>query len=263
MTDLLEHPEPVYSASPVGNAATGAPGTPSLGRAPIGTASPVGMAAVAPEYVPWLELRAAAEMFESATKYKTAMSNRIKAGAALPTDTVIVLRETMRQHHNAARLHAVRTFRQVVPQSIRLWQATTIGIGEPGLARLLGHIGHPAWKWQHCRYDGELVLAESSPRSFGELVAYVGLAPGRRRYKGMTYKEAMATGASERIGPILHSIADAAGVKKTASPYRPIYDDARTFYNSRESNIMKAHMRALRIVKREILRDLWTAAQAS
>jgi hypothetical protein len=47
------------------------------------------------------------------------------------------------------RLELVREYRRVAPLEVRAWQQATPGIGELGLALLLGHIGHPVpYHWE-------------------------------------------------------------------------------------------------------------------
>jgi hypothetical protein len=216
-----------------------------------------------PEMIGWNTLRLAAEIAEDVVKQEQALTNRMRAAAHSPATRKHLERmwAALHQAKLAADLNRRDVYRSVVPPSIRDWQVATIGVGEKGLARLLGNIGHPAWKWQHEAQGSTraVILVDSSPRTFSQLVAYCGLVPGRHRRKGMTAGDAQALGRCS-VGPILHSIADSAGIKLTASPYRAVYDEARTFYDTQDITPMHAMNRALRIVKREILRDLWTVA---
>lgn len=207
----------------------------------------------------WRALRAATEIHEAAMEYRKALENRCRNPHLV--DRLDGLAPSFHAHELAAARTAYLTYRRVVPAPIREWQRNTVGLGEPGMARLLGHLGHPAWRWVY-RWDdtrGEHVLIDSGPRSFGQLVAYAGLVPGRAKRKGMTAEDAMALG-NQRVGPVLHSIAESAGVKNTASIYRVVYDDARAVYDATDVKPIVSHMRALRLVKREILRDLWLVA---
>lgn len=218
----------------------------------------------APDPLPWLQLRTAVEIQEAAMEYRKAFDNRLRSGAS--GAVFDAMRSTLHDHETKAKLHARRTYRETVPAPIREWQDATRGLGEQGTARLLGHIGHPAWKWVH-EWQGEgtdrtLVLVDSSPRSFGQLIAYAGLVPGRKRSKGMTADQVARCGAPS-VGPVLHSLAEAA--MKSGGPLREIYDAAKESYTETRPEWGPKpghwHNAALRIVKREILRGLWLAAQ--
>lgn len=164
------------------------------------------------------------------------------------------------------------------------WQKATVGVGEKQLARLLAAIGDPYWNTLHDR-----------PRTVSELWAYAGLhtvpssstpghpgidahtSPARgaaRRKKGM--KSNWSTDAKTRAYLIAESC-----VKQARSPYRKVYDLRR------EATAARAHDRpcpqcngagkteliltpwraghqhadALRVVSKEVLKDLWVAAR--
>ena len=234
--------------------------------------------AAAPDPTPWLTLRIAVEAHEAAMEYRKAFDNRARAWGE--SNVTAIARDSIHLHEGKLRLNATHAYRQCVPTPIREWQAATPGLGEPGVARLLGHVGHPAWKWVH-QWHGEgkcknpddpacdcpgrhLVLVDSSPRTFGQLIAYSGIVPGRgKRSKGMSVTEIGAFG-NDHVGPVLHSLAEAAGVK-IAGPFRALYDEEKARYERDRPEWGPKpghwHNAALRRVKREILRGLWTAAQ--
>jgi hypothetical protein len=248
---------PVTHGASVG-AGDPSPVLPSILRTP-----PIRRSAGEPEMLPWRELRLACEIAEDIAEQEGALDNRIRASAVTKATEKHLVRMAAALHQAklAADLNRRDTYRAVVPKAIREWQEYTAGIGDEGLPRLLGHIGHPAWKWVH-EAQGETrdaILVDSSHRTFGQLIAYCGLVPCRRRHKGMTADDAQGLGR-RRVGPIIHMIADSAGIKNRDSIYRGWYDDARTFYDTQDIAPGHAMNRALRIVKREILRDLWTVA---
>lgn len=142
------------------------------------------------------------------------------------------------------------------------------GVGAKQLARLLGAIGDPYWH-----------VAENRPRRVSELRAYAGwhvvdgVAPKRRRGEQANWN----SDARKRIWLITQSIV------KSGGPYRKVYDDARLRYADATHNheckqcgktlagtqtIVPAllgtelrdghkHARALRVVGKMVLRDIW------
>jgi hypothetical protein len=151
------------------------------------------------------------------------------------------------------------------------------GIGEKTVARLLGSIGDPAW-----RYDME--AGEMVPRTLSQFWSYCGYgdAETQRRRKGV--KSNWNAEARKRVHVI------AAGTIKSrcvacakqgkereegegwiAPPkncscaedgyrYRAIFDEARGHYDAEDITDAHKMNRALRKVKKEFLRDLWLEA---
>jgi len=122
--------------------------------------------------------------------------------------------------------------------------AATRGLGGSSLGKLLQHIGDPAWNRLHDR-----------PRTFGELVKYCGIAgPDQRNHKGVQ------SNWNTKARAALHLIA-AQMVKDRQSAYRHVYDEGRARYTNPDQSPAHQHNQALRLVKRAILKDIWTAAQ--
>ena len=144
------------------------------------------------------------------------------------------------------------------------WIKTQKGLGDKTVARLLAAIGDPYWNDLHDR-----------PRTIGELFAFCGVAgPGQRRTRGQ--KANWNPDARKRLwiitGPIIRG----------DGPYRAVYDAARSRYADKTHTAPCAqcgkkgqpapegsdwrdghkHAGAIRLVMREILRDLWTEARA-
>lgn len=196
-------------------------------------------------------------------------------------------------------LELVREYRRVAPVSVRTWQRATQGIGELGLARLLGHIGHPVhtvpYRWEGDGPDRRLVAGTPFDRKLRQLWAYCGHGwSGRQRQRPMSHEELLALGH-----PVAKSVVrwmaeccqrqvearfrTPRGVlaHRPASPYRAVYEDARRRYDGHHHDSVcypcgprgrpapagspwtanHQHGAALRLVAKTILRDLWTAAR--
>lgn len=118
----------------------------------------------------------------------------------------------------------------------------TVGLGDKQAARLLAAIGDPASRpnvaklWAYCGYH---VIDGQAPR----------------RRKGMTAN--WNHKARSRVYLCAMSC-----IKHRHSPYRPLYEEARAKYEHLEIPDAHKHARALRIVSKAILRDLWVEARA-
>lgn len=193
-----------------------------------------------------------------------------------------------------------RIVRQSMP-AVEEWQKNSFGIGEHLLARLLGHLGHPRlaepYQWMdeapaghRCIPDRcgvrHLVALEPFERSVRQLWAYCGHGAPVRRRKGMSQEDALSLGAP-RCKMLVHLLAEAT-IKCQPQPispssangapvgvdlshdkyhYRRVYDTRKAATEGRVDKDGKLwtdghrHADALRIVGKNILRDLWTAAQ--
>jgi hypothetical protein len=188
------------------------------------------------------------------------------------------------------RLELVREYRRVAPGGVRAWQQQTHGVGELGLARLLGHVGHPIhatpYRWEGDDAGRRLVAAAPFDRTVRNLWAYCGHGDaGRQRQRAMTAEELWAVGH-----PVARRVVRwmAEGCQRQvqlewrpASPYRAVYDDARQSYDGHVHTRVcprcgprgrpapvgspwtpgHQHGAALRLVGKTILRDLWCAAR--
>lgn len=144
------------------------------------------------------------------------------------------------------------------------WVKGSKGVGEKQAARLLATIGDPYWNTLHER-----------PRTVSELWAYCGLdvrgGQGPRRKKGERMN--WNPDARMRIRMISESIVKAGG------PYRLVYDERKADTEGRvhvaqcpqclgSSEVGQPwrpghrHADALRIVSKEVLKDLWLEARA-
>jgi hypothetical protein len=197
------------------------------------------------------------------------------------------------------RLELVREYRRVVPAEVRGWQQATPGIGELGMARLLGHVGHPVHAVPY-RFEGDgparrLVAGAPFDRTVRQLWAYCGHGwAGRPRARLMTAEELwalghpvakrvvrwMATGCQRQV-EAEYPTPQGVMARRPASPYRTVYVHARDRYADRRHAQAcprcgprgqpappdspwtpgHQHAAALRLVGKTILRELWLAAR--
>lgn len=149
------------------------------------------------------------------------------------------------------------------------WVKNTVGIGEKQAGRLLGVIGDPS-----IRIDGE--TGEVHERTVGQLRSYCGYgdAKEQKRRKGQQGN----WNAKARMRTYL--IAESC-MKSPTSPYRKVYEDGRAKYEDAKHDAPCAqcgkkgkpaeigtdlrdghkHARALRLVAKAVLKDLWLAAR--
>ena len=221
---------------------------------------------VAYDPLEWLRLRIAAEQYGDAQKNRIAACSRVGVKAdGNPTKNAHLLGidaeassaylDAARNMEKIAKRQMTLAYRQVVPANIQQWVKDNKGLGEPSMARLLGHLGHPLiarphhWEDNIAKVqdaDGKvpkriLVADEPYIRTKEQLLAYAGHgAPGRRR-KGMTKEEAAALG-NPSVKMLLYLVS--CGVKKIKEPgvsqYRTIYDDERTRYGIDDKTKTKA-----------------------
>lgn len=234
----------------------------------------------------WQVLRIAAEIFADFQQFRIAAKNRALRGGVDPEEFTDLIAGLEKQEAILGR-YLRDAYRAAVPPSIRTWQAETVGLGEHTFARLLGQLGHPRiahpWHWEGKGRDERLLVADAPyARSISQLWSYCGVGdPTRRRRRGMDADEALACGSPD-LRALLFVISEGC-VKQSASPYRAVYEDAREQYGERThaepcvrcgpsgrpapagSRWSKAHQDAAakRKVAKEILRDLWLAAEGA
>lgn len=230
----------------------------------------------------WHELRVFAELYADVQQTRIACANRAERGGLDPMVLAAQLQGLKDSEHQLG-LALVRCYRRVVPAPIRAWQQATPGIGEHLLARLLGAIGDPRWATPyHWEGEGsERVLVADPPfeRNVAKLWAYCGHGdPTRKRRRGMTAEDGAALG-NPRAKMLVHLLAEAsmkcvgsAAVitadsasdpqpTRARSPYRDTYEQSKARYLERgDWTPGHQHAAALRLVGKEILRDLWLAA---
>lgn len=215
----------------------------------------------------YLSLRAMAAVFEDVQRTRIAIENRVRT-APIDAELVGGSLEGLRATEHQLGLMLRRTYRTMVEAEIVAWQKATPGIGEHLLARLLGAIGHPVHTrvhaWEGTGPDRVLVVVGDVNRRVSDLWSYCGHGDAtRRRRRGMTAEQAAATG-NTRAKVITHLLAESCLKQKARSPYGPVYDAARERYQDREGwTAGHQHAAALRLVGKELLRDLWRAARST
>jgi hypothetical protein len=155
------------------------------------------------------ELRQAAEMYADHQKLRIVTGNRVDS---LTVDVADYepYKLAMEKQEEVLSRQLVRLYRATVPAGVLEWQASTAGVGEHMLARLLGHLGHPRlttpkhWARNTTIADGEwgnaenpkrmLVDGEPFLRSFSQLRQFCGHGAPVRRRAGMSQEEAFALG---------------------------------------------------------------------
>lgn len=152
------------------------------------------------------------------------------------------------------------------------WVKRTIGIGEKQAARLLGVIGDPANRTtlgQLNSYCGMAVvpyLGDQNPPDNHQLNV-PGVAPHRAKGIKSNWNEK----ARSRLFVMAESC-----IKQSRSPYRKVYDEGRAKYadavhaapcarcKAEKGELLSLghqHARAMRLVMKAILRDLWEEAR--
>lgn len=133
------------------------------------------------------------------------------------------------------------------------WIKNQTGIGEKQMARLLGSIGDPYWNSLHER-----------PRTVSELWAYCGYSvvdgAAQKRRKGQPCNWSLDARMRARMIAEsclkLNGGVDKNGKTRSESPYRKYYDLTREKFDGTITD-MHSHNRALRVMSKEILKDLW------
>lgn len=142
--------------------------------------------------------------------------------------------------------------------------ASKKGIGEKQAARLLAAIGDPYWMTRFEKVDTNHIMVESRPRTISELWAYCGYAvkdgKSQRRTKGQVSN--WSNDARMRAYLVSTSI-----IKQMDSEYRAVYDFGRLKYamatdaEGKPLTLAHQHNRAMRLVSKAVLRDLWLEAK--
>jgi hypothetical protein len=239
----------------------------------------------------WAELRVLADLFDRAQLERIAVANIIrpatKGGNIDATFFAEHLARLEATEHQAL-LMMKRCYRRVVPAEIRDWQKAERGIGEPLLARFLGHLGDPLiatphW-WEGTGSNRTLMVGEPYERTVSQLWQFCGHGdPHRRKTRGMTADEALALG-NPRLKMLVHLIAEGCMKQKdSGARYRGVYDDTREAVTDKVHSVEcvrcgpsgkpaqvgspwnpgHQHAHALRIVGKEVLRDLWLLRKAN
>jgi hypothetical protein len=235
----------------------------------------------------WQGLRLIAECYDDLQLQRIATSNRLGADTTLDIGGVDFILDDLAALEHRTGLALRREMRK---SGFRPYLQATTGIGEHLAARLLGTLGDPA-----VRIDRDGV---PHWRTVSQLWSLCGHGdPTRIRRKGMSQAEALAMG-NPRLKMLVHLIAEGAtkeGGRSVAAwretgefgegvaswPYRRVYESRRIVTEERVHaapcvrcgpagkpaadgspwSDAHRHADALRIVGKEILRDLWREAR--
>ncbi len=224
-------------------------------------------------------LRFTVEALDDIERVRIAMSNRLSVltrtepdedgevrGFGLPEDDprvqqyAVVVAELLKLE-----TAAVKTVQKTIKQGpLATYVKQATGVGEKQAARLLACVGDPYWH-----------MVEDRPRLVSELWAYCGYhvstqgtAPRRSKGQKMNWNNE----ARKRAWLIATSCV------KTKGHYRDVYDEARAKYaeathkgeckqcHAQPGDPLKdghKHARALRLVAKEVLKDMWLASKAN
>lgn len=163
------------------------------------------------------------------------------------------------------------------------WVKRTVGVGEKQGARLLATVGDPYWNtlydrprlvselWAYCGYH--VLPAGSDNQGVFDTQPYVGIAASRSKGQKANWS------ATAKMRAFL--VAESC-IKHARSPYREVYDKGRAKYllaqhatacrrcgpkgkpalPGSELSDGHKHARALRLVAKEVLKDLWLESKA-
>jgi hypothetical protein len=197
-------------------------------------------------------LRLDAAALDGLESVRMAAENRLRdlrerkgGGDHLTEARAALLVDLIAEAEHQALLNLQRTMRAT---PVADFVATTVGLGLKQTARLLAAIGNPAWN-----------ATENRPRRGpAELWRYCGLDPvdgaARRRRRGE--HAAWNHEARKRAWLVAQSC-----VKQPRSPYRAVYDAGRAKYADQGLTPLHEHNRAVRLVAKAVLRDLWREAR--
>lgn len=178
--------------------------------------------------------------------------------------TAIVMLEQMEALEHGAILSLKRELRR---SPLFGWVKRNKGVGEKQAARLLSVIGDPYWNDLHDR-----------PRTVSELWAYAGYAV----HDGVAQRRRRGVQANWNDKAKMRAFLIAQSCVKSSGPYREVYDQARETYAAATHphdcvrcgpagkpalagsplSAGHQHARALRLMAKEILKDLWLESRA-
>jgi hypothetical protein len=176
----------------------------------------------------------------------------VMRGWALPENhpSVIALRYQFEAFEIQEKTMEKALAKQLKTHPLHPWIKSQTGLGDKQMARLLGVIRDPYWNELYQR-----------PRTVSELWAYSGLhvidGQCAKRRKGQ--QSNWSAEAKSRIYLIAVSC-----IKQSKSPYRAVYDDRRahTAITHPDWTDGHSHNDALRIMGKEILKQLWIQSRA-
>lgn len=172
-----------------------------------------------------------------------------------PPEWLTVIRETLDTVETTAEKAILKEWRT---HPLQQWGLGVRGIGEHSLAVLVGLLdGDPliAYPKQRRGSRGASVIVDLEPyeRTYGQLRAYCGVGnPDLKRSRGMSQEDALAAGK-----PLLKSRLRLMAESMLKAGNRRVYDDAKAAVADRDWTDGHKHAHALRVVGKELLRDLY------
>lgn len=225
----------------------------------------------------WVELRICADLFARAQAERIAVANMLRTS---DHDMFGPILDNLEETEKLCKLALRRCYRNVVPASLRTLQKTEPGLGEDSFARILGHLGDPYiatphW-WEGTGSNRVLMQGEPYVRTIGQLWQYCGHGRPGRPAKGATATELAALG-NPNLKMLVHLQAE--WCIRQNGRYRQLYVATREAVEGKEHSVPcvrcgpsgkpalegsewskgHQHAHALRLVGKEILRDMWLA----
>lgn len=208
-----------------------------------------------------------AESLNDIEQLRIATGNRLRQLAEVADARELASLQAMVDGFAVIEKQAIRDLERAAKcHPLGAWIMATKGIGLKQGARLLAAIGNPYWN----------AAADRPRRGPAELWAYCGyhvLHPGDDRPDCDTPCCHVVAGVAPRLKKGQRANWNSAArmraflvaescMKKPDSPYRPIYDTGRTKYAAvPDLTLIVQHRRALRLVAKAVLRDLYLEAK--
>lgn len=228
----------------------------------------------------WGELRICADLLHRAQQERIAVGNLLRTS---DRDLFGPHLAQLEATEHAARLMLRRCYRRVVPASLKALQKTEAGLGEDSFARILGHLGDPYiatphW-WEGTGTNRTLMVGEPYVRTISQLWQYCGHGAPGRVAKGMTADQLAGLG-NPTLKMLVHLQAEFC--MKQKGRYRLLYEAIRGQVEDKVHSIPcvrcgpsgkpaqegtpwakgHQHAHALRVLGKELLRDMWLARHA-
>lgn len=228
----------------------------------------------------WGELRICADLLHRAQQERIAVGNLLRTS---DRDLFGPHLAQLEATEHAARLMLRRCYRRVVPASLKALQKIEAGLGEDSFARILGHLGDPYiatphW-WEGTGTNRTLMVGEPYVRTISQLWQYCGHGAPGRVAKGMTADQLAGLG-NPTLKMLVHLQAEFC--MKQKGRYRLLYEAIRSQVEDKVHSIPcvrcgpsgkpaqegtpwakgHQHAHALRVLGKELLRDMWLARHA-